>query len=79
MHLREVAAGLDVDVELRAQQLDARVGDRLPDEDLHTRARSANVSSARVTGGAALDLGPELDERELDAPPSWVAMSKTSN
>ena len=36
MRLGEVAVRVDVDVEALAQELDARVGDRLADEDART-------------------------------------------
>src|SRR5207248_1308473 len=43
--LLERAVGVDVDVEPRAEELDARVGDLLADEHFHV----SNASSAAVT------------------------------
>ena len=64
--LGEVRVVVDVDVEALAQVRDPRVRDRLSNEDLHTAVRSY-VSSARLTAAAALDVGAQLAEHELDA------------
>ena len=49
-----------------AQQLDARLGDLLADEDPHRRRPPPYASSARGNSGAALDRRTHLDECELD-------------
>ena len=53
---------------LLAQQLDPGVRDRLADEDLHRQAATgvSNASNARGDGDAALDVGAELGQRQLD-------------
>ena len=71
---------VDVNVEARAQQLEAGIRDRLADEDPRTRRRAASkASNARGDGDAALDLGAELREGTSSIAASAVAMSKTSN
>ena len=65
----EIRVAVDIHVEVLAQELDPRLGDRLPDEDLcgFTRRRARRTRRApRVDGGAALDVGALLGERELD-------------
>src|SRR5581483_7585071 len=47
--LLERALRVDVDVEALAEEVDARVGDRLPDEDPHATGAFSNASSAAVT------------------------------
>ena len=56
---------VDVDLEVLAQQVDARIRDLLTDEDLHAVTGVSNASNARAHGDAALDVGAELDQREL--------------
>ena len=68
--LGEVRVAVDVDVEVLAQELDPRLGDRLADEDARTlltrAAGAAYASSAARHRGAALDVGARLGQRELD-------------
>ena len=49
-----------------AEQLDARVRDRLANEDSHTCTGCSYASTARRHRDAALDVGAELGERQLD-------------
>ena len=61
--------GVDVDVEALAEQLDPRLGDRLANEDALRHAREGSCSKASSAArhrDAALDLGAELGEHELD-------------
>ena len=78
--LREIRVAVDVDVEARAQELDARVGDRLADEDArpfgHAGARS-NASSARVTA-TPRSIGAPASASASSTPASAVVMSKMS-
>ena len=66
--LREVAVGVDVDVEARAQQLDAGLRDRLADEDLHVMrpAACSYASSAAVTATPRSMSAPSSASDELD-------------
>src|SRR5581483_12418083 len=77
-HGGEIRIAVHVDVEARAEQLDARLGDRLPDEDLHARTVSAYASSARVTA-APRSIGAPRSPRTSSTAASAVAMSNTSN
>ena len=68
-HLGELGVAVDVDVEARAQELDARVGDRLADEDARALGHAgacSNASSARVTATPRSIGRARLGERELD-------------
>ena len=62
--------GVDVDVESLAQQLDAGVGDLLADENSRPPRHAATVLLVRLErarhGDAALDVGAELGQRQLD-------------
>ena len=66
--LLERRLGVDVDVESLAQELDPGVRDRLANEDL--RRHAATVRFERFerlrNGDAALDVGAELGQRQLD-------------
>ena len=75
----EVAVRVDVDVEALAQELDSRVGDRLPDENAspgHTGVCS-NASSARLTATPRSISAPSSTSASSTAA-SAVVMSKTS-
>ena len=76
--LREVAVRVDVDLVALAQELDAGVGDLLPDEDLraHTVVRS-NTSSARPTATPRSRSAP-ISASASSIPASAVVMSKMS-
>ncbi len=65
----EVAVRVHVDVEPLPQEIDPRLGDRLPDEDLQTDTGSANASSAAVTAA----------ERSMSAPASAIASSRAAS
>src|SRR5207248_1563464 len=76
--LGEVAVQPDVDLEALAQELHARVGDRLRDQNaLHTRARSSYASSALVTATPRSISAPRSASTSSTAA-SAVVMSKTS-
>ena len=65
--LGEVAVRVHVDVEALAEELDARVGDRLADEDSRGSHGLVLVRLERARDGdAALDVGAGLGQRELD-------------
>ena len=66
---RQVAVGLDVDVESLSQKVDAGLGDRLPDENFHAATGSACASSA--AGIAA--------PRSTSAPASTSARSSAAS
>src|SRR5581483_3210631 len=71
---------VDVDVELRAQQLDARVGDPLANENLHGQAATglSNASNARGTAAPRSMSAPSsVSDSSIAA--RALAMSKTSN
>ena len=66
MRLVQVSVGLDVDVELLPEELDARFGDGLPDEDLSRRHGLGVGLVRRSDGDAALDVRAGFDERALE-------------
>src|SRR5262249_61655831 len=75
--LGELAVQPDVDLVPLTQELDARIGDRLGDEDaLHTRARSSYASSALVTATPRSISAPRSVSTSSTAA-SPVGMSKT--
>ena len=74
--LGEVAVAVDVDLEALAQEVDARLGDRLADEDPHTGVCS-KASSARVTATPRSISAPSSTSPSSTAA-SAVVMSKTS-
>ena len=76
--LRQVAVRVDVDLVALAQELDAGVGDLLPDEDLraHTVVRS-NTSSARPTA-TPRSMSAPISASASSIPASAVVMSKMS-
>src|SRR5581483_6699370 len=76
--LLERRVAVDVDVEVRAQEVDARVRDRLPDEDLQTEIGSSYASSARVTATPRSSSAPSSVSVSSRAASATV-MSKTSN
>ena len=78
--LREVGVAVDVDVEALAQELDARVGDRLADEDLGQHAsRGLGVDLERARRrDAALDRRRPSSASASSTAASAVVMSKTS-
>ena len=61
--LLERAVGVDVDVEARAQELDAGRGDLLADEDFHGDVERLERGGDR---DAALDVRAEIGEDDLD-------------
>ena len=71
--LREIGVAVDVDVEVLAEQLDARLGDRLADEDPRAFGRCSRAGRRGVRlerrghRRAALDVRAGSVERELDA------------
>ena len=73
----EVGVAVDVHVEAGAEELDARVGDPLSDQDPHTRAPSAYASSARVTATPRSTSAP-ASTRASSTAASAVVMSNTS-
>src|SRR5262249_42507955 len=75
--LRQGGVEIGVDFEARAQQVDACVRDRFPDEDLHTGAPSANASRARVTAWPRSMSAPSSASASSTAA-SAVATSNTS-
>src|SRR5262249_10448722 len=78
--LRQVRVAVDVDLEAAAEELDARVGDGLTDQDAgaaHTLAPSAYTSRALVTATPRSMWAPR-SARPSSTAPSAVAMSKTS-
>ena len=68
--LGEIAVGVDVDVEVLAQEIDAGGSDRLADEDAHASGAGDPRVLVRLErrghGDAALDVGAEIDEHDLD-------------
>ena len=81
--LRQVAIGVDVDVEALAEQRDTRLGDPLAYEDArplpraHTRACSAYASSARLTARPR-SMSARASTSASSTPASAVVTSKTS-
>ena len=76
---RQVAVAVDIDLETRAQEIDSRLGDRLPDENSHAAVTaSAYASSARVTAAPRSICAP-MSARTSSTAASAVVMSKTSN
>src|SRR5437868_2347660 len=69
---------VDIDVEARAQQLDAGVGDRLPDEHFHATELCSYASSAAVTA-APRSMSAPSSARTISTAASALVMSKTSN
>ena len=72
----EIAVRVDVHLEALAQEVDPRLGDRLPDEDPHTGVCS-KASSARVTATPRSTSAPSSTSASSTAA-SAVVMSKTS-
>ena len=66
--LLERRVGVDVDVEPRAQELDAGVGDRLADEDAHRQSAAAYGGEAPRAPAprARSTVAPSCDELHLD-------------
>ena len=78
--LLERRVGVDVDVELRAQQLDAGIRDRLADENLHHAATGvSNASNARGDGRRRARCPRRARSATARPRRARVAMSKTSN
>ena len=76
--LGEIPVQPDIDLVVLAQELHARLGDRLGDQNaLHTRARSSNASSALVTAAPRSISAPRSASTSSTAA-SAVVMSKTS-
>ena len=75
--LGEVAVAVDVDVEALAQELDARLGDRLADEDPRHTGVCSKASSARVTATPRSISAPSSASPSSTAARA-VVMSKTS-
>ena len=76
--LGEIAVLVDVDVVALAQELDARVGDLLPDED--SRAHTvlcSNTSRARPTA-TPRSISAPISASASSTPASAVVMSKMS-
>ena len=75
----EVRVAVDVDVEVLAQELDPRLGDRLPDEDsrLHAATGAAYASSAAVVA-APRSMSAPCSASASSTAASAVVMSKTS-
>src|SRR6266545_4616086 len=75
--LGEIGVAVLVDLEMRAEQLDARVRDLFANEDLHTRTGWSYASSARVTATPRSRSAPSSVSASSTAA-SAVVMSKTS-
>src|SRR5205807_668799 len=75
----EVAVGIDVDVEACSEQLEARVGDLLANENLRSAHAGwcSYVSSARVTA-TPRSMSAPASASASSIPASAVVMSKTS-
>src|SRR5438309_37107 len=67
---------VDIDVEARAQQLDAGVGDRLPDEHFHATELCSYASRAAVTA-APRSMSAPSSARTISTAASALVMSKT--
>ena len=74
--LREVAVRVHVDVEALAEQLDPRLGDRLPNENSQA-GWCSYVSSARVTA-TPRSMSAPASASASSIPASAVVMSNTS-
>ena len=66
-----------VDLELRAQQLDPRIGDRLPHEDPHRQAAVSYAASAAAPAAPRSTVAP-ISTSWSSIAPSAVVMSNTS-
>ena len=67
-----------VDVELGAEQLDPRFGDRLADEDAHGQATAARTRRVPLPRPRPRSIGAPISTSWSSTAPSAVVMSKTS-
>src|SRR5262249_5241336 len=77
--LRELGRAVDVDVELRPQKVDAGLGGRLREEDVHQAGTACAYASYAAGTATPRSIGIPSSTSASSTAPSAAVMSKRSN